>query len=84
MKYDMQFAHTLRAGFPAPSQGYYKRIDETIALLQSRDEALTCAKSKHTAPEGRHSTTNETEAENPFASTAVNMCFPVPGVNDIL
>lgn len=50
MKYDMQFAHTLRAGFPAPSQGYYKRIDETIALLQSRDEALTCAKSKHTAP----------------------------------
>lgn len=50
MKYDMQFAHTLRAGFPAPSQGYYKRIDETIALLQSQDEALTCAKSKHTAP----------------------------------
>lgn len=50
MKYDMQFAHTLRAGFPAPSQGYYKRIDDTIALLQSQDKALTCAKSKHTAP----------------------------------
>lgn len=50
MKYDMQFAHALKTGLPAPSQGYYKRIDETIALLQSQDEALTCAKSKHTAP----------------------------------
>ncbi len=50
MEYDMQFAHTLRTGFPAPSQGYYKRIDDTIALLQSRDKALTNAKSKHTAP----------------------------------
>lgn len=49
MKYDMQFAHTLRAGFPAPSQGYYKRIDETIALLQSRDKALTRAKGMRTA-----------------------------------
>lgn len=50
MKYDMQFADALRAGFPAPAHGYYKRIDDTIALLQSRDEALTCVKSKHTAP----------------------------------
>lgn len=49
MKYDMQFAHTLRAGFPAPSQGYYKRIDETIAFLQIRDKALTRAKGMRTA-----------------------------------
>ena len=49
MKYDMQFAHTLKAGLPTPSRGYYQRIDETIALLQSQDKALTSSKSKRTA-----------------------------------
>ena len=49
MKYDMQFAHALKAGLPTPSQGYYKRIDETIAFLQCRDKALTRAKGMRTA-----------------------------------
>ena len=50
MKYDLQFTQELRTGFPAPSQSYYKRIDDTIALLQSRDKVQTRVKAKARAP----------------------------------
>ena len=50
MKYNLQFAQALRAGFPAPSQSYYQRIDDTIALLQNRDEAQARIKAKAGMP----------------------------------
>lgn len=50
MKYNLQFAQALRAGFPAPLQSYYKRIDDTIVLLQNRDKAQAKAKSKEGLP----------------------------------
>ena len=62
----------------------YTQVTELPLLVFYFAEFKKKAKSMHTAPAGRHSTANETEAENPFASTAVNMCFPMPGVKDIL
>ena len=50
MKYNLQFAQALRAGFPAPPQSYYQRIDDTIALLQNRDEAQARIKAKAGMP----------------------------------
>ncbi len=50
MKYNLQFAQTLKAGFPVPPQGYYQRIDDTIALLQNRDKAQAKVKRKEGLP----------------------------------
>ncbi len=50
MKYNPQFVQELRAGFPAPPQSYYQRINHTIALLQKRDEAQAKVKTKAGMP----------------------------------
>lgn len=44
MKHDLQFTQALKAGFPVPPQSYYQRIDDTIALLQKRDQASARSK----------------------------------------
>ena len=50
MKYNPQFAQALKAGFPAPSQRYYKRIDDTIARLQNQDKAQAMVERKAGMP----------------------------------